>query len=295
MDTERGHVAPLAAPAGKALFSWSRLMVWLPACVIVGLLAGALTALAVEQTRFAPLVFFPLLVGVFLGLLLVSLMRFAQVAHRTTIVAGTLLAVLATVGMQHYRAYWHTASLLNKNGDQIALAQQAFPDKAGRMADSVADRPTGFLDYMHREAELGRPLFNDVVARGRLAWLTWAIEGLLVLAASLAIVMPALGQPYCDRCETWYHTTRTGRLSAAAAQRLAEAAGLAASFSARRVRYRFITCQSGCGPTGFELSWKERRQGISSEQAWLDAAQRDRVNGVLDEILAERPHKRRRR
>jgi hypothetical protein len=294
MDTEKGHVAPFAAPAGKALFSWSRLMVWLPACVIAGLLAGALTALAMEQTRFAPLVFFPLLVGVFLGLLLVSLMRFAQVAHRATIIAGTLLAVLAAVGMQHYRAYWHAASLSQKNGEQIAIAQQAFPDKAGRMAGALADRPTGFLDYMRREAVRGRPLFRDVVAKGGFAWLTWGIDGLLVLAASLAVVMPALGQPYCDRCETWYHTTRTGRLSAAAALRLAEAAGLAATFSAKRIRYRFISCQSGCGPTGFELSWKERHHGITSVQAWLDAGQRDGVSKVLDEILADRPHKRRR-
>jgi hypothetical protein len=75
---------------------------------------------------------------------------------------------------------------------------------------------------------------------------------------------------------------------------LAEAAGLESSPTAKRIRYRFVTCQSGCGPIGFELSWKERRRGITSVQAWLDTAKRDQVNGVLDEILAARPRKRRR-
>jgi hypothetical protein len=86
-------------PSGGGGWSARDVLVWLPCCLLLGLLAARATVDA--RTCFSPLLLFPLLIGTLLGALLVLLMRMAQVGHRPTIIAGTLLAAcMAAVGVR---------------------------------------------------------------------------------------------------------------------------------------------------------------------------------------------------
>jgi hypothetical protein len=109
------------------------------------------------------------------------------------------------------------------------------------------------------------------------------MDGLLVLLAALAMVVPATWQPYCDRCRSWYRITRSGRIDVATARRLAEAAGLDTSEHPVSARYRLLNCNGGCGPTEFELSWDESPGGTSVGRAWIDTESGNWIAQVLNE------------
>ena len=169
-------------------FSAWKSALWLIVGGVVGLAAAWLAQM--EQSYFAPLVIFPLLVGVVVGAAMVGLMRILQVGHRPTIVLGTVLAVTVTVLGQHYLGY---------------LAAYHWPSAALR-----ALKP--FDEFLRQQADRGRPLVGGLIAHGWLAWVTWAVDGLLVLLAALVTLGPALRQPYCNRCRSWYRTVRAGRV-----------------------------------------------------------------------------------
>ena len=126
-------------------------------------------------------------------------------------------------------------------------------------------------------------MLGGYIARGGTAWLTWAVDGVLVLAAAVAMVVPAMRQPYCDRCQSWYRVIRSGRIDVPTARRLADVAGVAAADKPTAARYRLLTCNGGCGPTGFDLCWDRWPGGACLVQTWLDAGRRDRITQVLDE------------
>jgi hypothetical protein len=52
-------------------------------------------------------------------------------------------------------------------------------------------------------------------------------------------------------------------------------------------RCRLLTCSSGCGPTGCELSWEDTAGNTFFAQVWLDTAARNAVVRVFDEALCE--------
>ena len=123
-----------------------------------------------------------------------------------------------------------------------------------------------------------------MVGAGWAAWLSWAIDGLLVAAAALAMVVPATRLPYCNGCGTWYRTIRAGRTPQAVAQRLAPVAAAPLDIPAKGVRYRLSCCQGGCGPTRLELFWETvGRSDPASLDVWLDAWQRNAATQALDE------------
>jgi hypothetical protein len=260
-DTDTASVAELHRGGD---FAWRHMFAWLIASVLL----GALTAwLAVEVQRlFAPWLLFPLLVGVGLGAMLVGVMRAAHIAHRPTLVTGALLAAAVAVVGQHY-AYYRAAQRVEAERQRsLGLAATAFPEVQARVAP-----PRNVLDFLRREAIRGRPLPLGYVARGDWAWLTWSLEGLLVLAATLAMVIPAMRMPYCRRCGTWYRTIRGGRLRPAAIEPLAALTGTTIAAGTARARYRAAHCQGGCGPTRFLLSWEEPDGRTYMAVAWLDA------------------------
>jgi len=287
MATDTQTVGDAASPDAGGRFLWRGPAVALLAAPLLGAIAawGAHAA----EPYFAPLVIFPLVVGLILGAMLVGLLRTVQLAHRPTIWTGVVLAAVVAVAGQHYLAYRAARAAALRDAEKYQQARSAFPEQVQGRLPHVPPNP---LDYMQREASRGRPLLGQYRARGWLTWLSWGVDGLLVLAAAVLVVLPAARQPYCNRCLSWYCTARSGRLDGLSARRLAEAAGAegpAQVEQVRSARYRLLGCRSGCGPTGFELVWEDRQHNVSLVRGWLDAETRDRVVSILDEAQSPIP------
>lgn len=271
-------------------FSLLTLLIGPIVCAAIGALIGGAAAVLQIDLRFAPVLLFPVLIGGVLGMLLAGLMRYFQVAHTATVLLCLAAAGCAVVGSQHYVSFWR---ICDERAEQKRIeqkAREAFPDLNHRLP-AAEDTPDNFPDFLRGEARRGRAMFYGWTARGPWAWASWALDGLIVLGVAAAVVLPALRLPYCSSCNTWYRPTRTGRLAIANAQRLAECAGVEIPERVRSVRYRFLTCASGCGPTGLELLAKVRAGGLFSVRVWLDGETRNRATQIVDEILAEK-HKR---
>lgn len=276
MDTERKQDPTSAEPPGAPELQWRRLALWLPVCCVHG--AGLAWAAVTVQAYFAPWLVFPLLLGAVLGATGVGLMRLCQVGHRGTLLLGTLTAALVTVGGQHYIGYRTARDVAQQEAETFRLARQFKPELLKGSAPMPAE---GFVQFMRWEAARGRPI-GSYTAQGLLAWGTWVLDGLLVLAAAVAVVVPASRQPYCSRCRSWFRTTRRGRLDALAAGELASRIELAVPGDLASVRYRLVACAGGCGPTGFELCWENASGKSSSARVWLDAERRNRIVDTLD-------------
>ncbi len=283
-ETETSDVSN--GPLGGGVFSWAWFLVWLAGCF--GL--GALTAWAASgaENYFAPLVIFPLLTGVLLGAMVVGAMRVAQVGNRPTIVSGALLAATVAVVGQHYFQYLETYAEESRPLEAFRLAAEKYPDEV----IGQPPRPPGSLaEFMTRQAERGRKmgLFDYTgsvyTARGAMAWVSWTVDGLLVLAAGMAMVIPATRQPYCSRCRSWYRVTRGARIDVAVARRIAQVAEVAESEEPRSARCRMLNCHGGCGPTALELVWQESGGGTVLVRAWLTPELRRRIVEVLDDAV----------
>ena len=158
--------------------------IWLPVSVLSGLAIGWIATQV--GMRFAPLVIFPLIVGIVLGVCLVGMMRLLQTGHRATFFSAALLSASIAVGSQHYYSYLDA----NRRMEQSQLTRKAQAAFAEMMLDRLPDGP---LDYLRRQAALGRPMPFGWVARGPMAWLSWLVDGLLVIAATMAVVIFAGG------------------------------------------------------------------------------------------------------
>ena len=257
--------------AGRGRFTWPGLALAIVAAPAAGLIYGWIGAKA--QSYFAPLILFPLLLGVFAGLSIVGLVRFARIGNRPTIILAALLAAAVAVAGQHYFSYlstyyWAAPTVSPTTGqDFSALRRELAP---------------GFGEYLCAQARRGRPLVGGYVARGPAAWLCWAIDALLAAAAAVAATIPAAHVPYCNRCGSWYRTVRSGRIDVPTARRLADLLGVEGIEGLHSPRYRLSACQSGCGPTRCELSWEEAGGAIHLVRLWLDAGQRNQVAAILD-------------
>ncbi len=269
-------------PPARPRFRPLALAGWLPFSAGTGVLVAWLAVLA--GSYFHPLAIFELAVGFVLGAVLVLLMRIAQAAHRPTLVAGTVLAAAICVAGQHYFSYlraWQKYEQAVAESQNAALMEQAAAAFGQTLTDRLPKPPGTITQYMARQAEQGRPI-GRWHARGWLAWLSWALGGLLELGAALALVVPSMRLPYCDRCRSWYRTVRAGKLAPAPASRLARIGGLELPGDAQAARFRLQSCTGGCGPTSLELFWEQPGSGPATARAWLDAARRDEVARSLD-------------
>ncbi len=275
MATQPGGASQSRNVSSGGRFRPLACLLGLPAAAALGAVAAWLAVGA--QFYFAPLLLFPLLVGLGVGAACVGLMRLTQVGNRPTIVLGVLLAAAVAVAGQHYLDY---RQALARSLHEIEALQRSGPVPITRLP---AAPPQGFADYLRQQADAGRPVTAKWSVRGWRAWLSWAVDGLLVVAAALAMAIPAARLPYCNTCRTWYRTMRAGRTPLAAARKMARLAAAAIDAPVKRVRYRLSCCQGGCGPTRLELFWESGDGGEGFLEAWLDAAQRDAAMQALDE------------
>ena len=266
------------APTEKGNFTWNGLLLAILIAPLFGLI-GAWVA-EVAQSYFAPMILFPVLLGVFAGLSIVGLVRFAQIGHRPTILLAAVVTAAVAAAGQHYFGYLATYYWVGPSVDTGTATRQDLSALVREMTPS-------FGEYMHAQARRGRPLFEGLVAQGWMAWLTWAIDVLLVVTGAVAVTIPALRVPYCNRCGTWYRTIRSGKIDLQTALRLAEQVGVDEIDHPRSPRYRLSACQSGCGPTRCELSWEETDGAVSLVRVWLDPAGRSQVAAILDGLESQ--------
>lgn len=265
-------------PDVAGLFTWRGLLLVL----VFGPLFGLVWAWVAEaaQFYFAPMILFPLLLGVFAGLGVVGLARFAQIGHRPTLVLAAVLSAGVAAAGQHYVGYLAAYHSVHPSAGTGTATEQ-------ELSALVREMTPSFGDYMRAQARRGRPLLHDYLARGWIAWLSWTIDALLVVAGAVAVTIPAMRVPYCNRCRSWYRTVRSGKIDLPTAQRVAAMLGVDEIDHLRSPRYRLSTCQGGCGSTRCELSWEETDGAVALVRAWLDPADRNRVAAILDGVEVE--------
>ena len=282
METKRQDNPASADPPKAAEFHWGRFAFWLPACSIHGALV-AWVAVVVEGYR-APLLLFSLLLGLGLGATLVGLMRVSQVGNRPTVLLGTVLAASVTVVGQHYIGYHVACEKARADAETYQLAKQVYRDM---VLGSSPIPPESFRQFLRWQAARGFDL-GRYRAQGSVVWLIWAVDGLLVLAAALVLVVPALRKQYCSRCRSWFRTTRSGPVDANAARKLAALVEVELPDELASARYRLATCNRGCNPTRFELRWDRSSGSSSSAEVWLDVDRRNQIVETLDKATENR-------
>ncbi len=179
MKNARTRHLQIGQTPATARFCWSGATIWLPVSVLIGLAVGWIATQV--GMRFAPLVIFPLVVGVVLGACLLGMTQLLQTSHRPTVFSAALLSALITVGSQHYFSYLDA----NRRMEESQSTQKAQAAFAEIMRDHLPDGP---LNYLRRQAILGRPMPFGWVARGPMAWLSWLVDGLLVVAGAMTVV-----------------------------------------------------------------------------------------------------------
>ena len=113
------------------------------------------------------------------------------------------------------------------------------------------------------------------------------MEGVLLAAAALAVVVPGMYFTFCRRCHSWYRTIRSARLPGAMIGELAALLDIDIPEGLRSGRCRLLACLGGCGPTGCELAWEDREGQTYFARTWLLPEQRNGVMRFLDRYAEE--------
>lgn len=273
METPHDPISISPPPSVEGQFTVKGLLLAILAAPVFGLIWA--WAAEVAQAYAAPILLFPIILGVFAGLSIVGFVRFAQIGHhRTILLAVVLAAAVAAVG-QHYFGY---RAAYREAGASMNTSTVNAPNLSTLLREI---RPS-FGAYMQAQARRGRPLLANYAAQGWIAWLSWTIDALLVMAAAIAVTLPAVRIPYCNRCGTWYRIIRSGKIDLPTARRFAELFDVEDVNDPRSPRYRLWACQGGCGPTRFELSWEEASATVDLVSVWLDASGRNQIAAILD-------------
>ncbi len=269
-------------PDRPARFAAARAVLYAGSAAAAAVIIALLADIVQNDLHWAPLVLFPAVIGVILGGALVGIARLTQTGHRPTLFAAALFAAVLSVLGQHLFAYWnHAVDRSVREGS--ATLRAAFPDMADRLGAPAED----WFEFMRGAAQRGRTLPGGWIARDRWAWATWAADGVILIVAALAMVATAARLPFCGRCGTWWRTIRGGRWTAPEAGRLVATVGAEYPPEAvATVRYRLTSCRGGCGPFGLKLLWRDSAGLDYSCDLWLNAAGRDRVMQLADEVGA---------
>ena len=235
---------PLPSPtAERGRFTWPGLALAVVAAPAAGLICAWIGAMV--QPHFAPLILFPVLLGVFAGLTIVGLVRFARIGNRPTIFLAAVLAAAVAVAGQHYFNYLVRVLLGRLRG------QARRPGKTWRRSSGSWRRASAGICAPRPDA--GGRWWAGTSPTAGLAWLTWAIDAMLVAAAAVAVTVPAARVPYCNRCGTWYRSVRSGRIDVPTARRLAELLGVEEIEGLRSPRYRLSSLSERMRPDALRI------------------------------------------
>jgi hypothetical protein len=305
------HQTSPTTPPGPAKFTLGRFAIWLAVCLVAAWVLAAWPAAQIGQ-YFAPLVLFPLLEGLALGGMTLLLLRICHQGHCLSAIAGLLLIVSTFIVSQHYAAYLAARTAAVELQEKIASrpsadnGKQAFAVAAAQLAPQP---PENLFQYLQEEAERGRPLFHnvtvhgggvfkskenakdgqplvrDITARGPWAWASWALDGLLVLAAASLVVVPVLKQPYCNSCHSWYRVVRAGAVTPEAERAICAACNCSDEVPSSATRFALLSCQNSCGPDAIDFfdETNARRPAPRQHRIWLSVAQRQAVTAILDQ------------
>ncbi|MCX7427428.1 MAG: hypothetical protein NTW96_17580 [Planctomycetia bacterium] len=162
---------------------------WVAACAAFGLpLAWVSTAIG---QHYAPLLLFPFATGAVVGACLVGAMRVGQMHRRGIATLAAVLTGLVVVLGQHYFSYLSVCRRIDEEAATYLRARQIFGQD---VQGSLPTKPAGLLAFLQHEATHGRELatsWGNYTARGRLAWLSWAVDAVLVLLGAVVIVRRA--------------------------------------------------------------------------------------------------------
>lgn len=258
-------------PPSAGAFVLPTAAVWLFLALATAVVISRASA-AVEAT-FAPWLLFPLLVGLLLGLCLTWLLRWCECGHRGTAIVGTLLAALLLVAGQHLWHYQKHLDAMRAAKQEIIRRGPAFAQVAGNLRPV----PPTFREFLDHEAARGRKLWPGYTAQGAAAWASWGLDGLLLTAAALGVVLFALRRPYCNACRSWYRLVWEGPLDARRSAAARAAGLLPEGAETSGGRMATWSCRGGCQPARVELSWREKSAAGKAvtrrTQAWLSPGQ----------------------
>jgi len=271
-DTQNTNLSQ-PSPDKGGRFTWLGLVL----ATVGGAATGVVWAWTGEvvQSYVAPLILFPILLGVCTGLCIVGLTRLFQIGNRPTILLAAVLASAVAGLGQHYFEYLSEYSPFRPTIGGKSPAEQ-------NLSPLVNELKPGFGEFLQDHAKRGRPLVGEYRVHDWAAWLSWAIDAMLVVAGAAAATIPSMRVPYCNRCGTWYRTIRHGKIDLPTARRLAELLDVEEIEQIHSPRYRLSSCQGGCGPTRCELSWEEPGGGVDLVRVWLAPEKRNQVASILD-------------
>lgn len=274
--------APLLAPPPEPpRFHGARCTAY--ACLALLAAAGVAWVAARAERVAAPLVVFPVALGLVLGGLLSLAAWLCRAPHYRAAVGIAVFAGLLTAVAHH--AWSYREAKVRARHMQIMVeaeaARQAGPKGQAAVlgvGELLVEQPKNLWEFLQSEARRGRPLWGWR-ARGVWAWLWWGIDALLVAAAAGWGVSRFATLPFCDRCGSWYRTVRAGQLAPAAQAGIVARLGLDPMGFAGSARVRIMSCMGGCGPLLLIVACAPSRRVW---RVWVSQAAAEQVAGALN-------------
>lgn len=184
------------------------------ALVPAGIVIGALASLI---GRFVYLiVFFPLAMGAAAGVVIKAIAMREKIRSAVVLIAAGVFSAVLIFGSMHYFDYLQFRRDVEKQiqADVIAQEGQAAPsEKVQAFIDYALTEETGssgFAGYVLLEARegvsisrVGTGSSDSGINLGRLTWLYWLVELVLIGWMSVASSYKLTKDLFCEHCGTW--------------------------------------------------------------------------------------------
>ncbi len=172
--------SPDAYYSHSGKFNPAGLLLMLAAGLVVGPLVGVVYGYAVA---FNPFIYINFLATIIAGGAVgMAVGKMAKPGRVRSVGACAFAGLVAGVGFQ-YTQWWAT---LDYYGAEVALTQ-----------------PGAIWTFIGELAELEPWTLMGVSLGSTGFMILWAIEGLIVVGAPMAVAMAEGSTPYCERCDTW--------------------------------------------------------------------------------------------